>query len=438
MAGITVERHERPAGALEEAYAVPTSWVSATFDALRVRDYRVLWIGTVVSFLAFQMSSTAQSVVAFDLTRNNHAVGFVAFGQGISMLALTPFGGAVADRVSKRLLLLVAQATIGATMFAIGMLILTDSITVFFLAMASFITGMMFSFNGPTRTAYIAELVGPERRGNAMALTQVGMNATRIFGPFLVGGLLAWQLVGAAGTYFFMSGLFVFVMATLVQLPPSAGRRQAGSTVVGDIRLGVRHVMENPRLLQIVAAFWLVTMLGFPYFVVMPGFTKGVLHAGTAGFGLLVGVSAIGGLAMSLVVASMADSPRAPLLQALSSLLMGLALICTGLAPTFAIALVTMVFVGAGGSGFQTLNNTLALREASPVYFGRVMSLTMLAWSFNGLVGLPIGYLADAFGERAVISGMGVSVCGVVALMAVWRWRVPGGPAREGAAAYAE
>jgi MFS family permease len=388
----------------------------------------VLWIGTLLSFVAFMMSNTAQSIVAFDITGNNRAVGTVIFGQGVAMLALTPFGGAIADRVSKRFLLLVCQGSIGVSMFVIAVLIATDSITVFFLAAGAFVTGMMFSFLGPTRTAYIGQIVPEERRGNAIALTQVAMNFTRVFGPFAAAGLLAWELVGSAGTYFILAGLFVFVVVTLAQLPASRGI-QRHSSMLADVRLGFRHVRHNPRLLQIVIGFIIITVVGFPYMVLLPGFTQDALGTGKAGYGIMAGVSAIGGLIASLVVASLADSSKAVILQLFASLLLGVGLILTGVAPTFPIALLTMVLVGAGGSAFQTLNNSLALKEADPDYYGRVMSLMMMAWSFNGLIGLPIGIAADISGERTVLVGMGVAVCVFFAILSLWRLRLDSVPA---------
>jgi MFS family permease len=424
MAGVALEKDAQPEGAEPPSRYPGSGWVNSTFESLRIPSYRILWIGTLFSFVGFMMSMTAQNLVAFDLTGNNRAVGFVAFGQGIAMLALTPFGGAIADRVSKRFMLLICQGAIGIVMLVTGILIAADAITVFFLAAGAFVIGMMFSFLGPTRTAYLGEIVDEERMGNALALTQVGMNATRIFGPFAAGGLMAWALVGSAGTYFVMAGLFAVVVATLMKLPPSRGSRRR-SSMLRDIKLGLLHVRENPRLLQIVLGFIAVTVLGFPYMVVMPGFTQDVLGTGKAGFGIMIGVSAVGGLIASLVVAGLADSSKAPVLQLLASLVLGIALILTGLAPTFAVALVTMIVVGAGGSAFQTLNNSIALKEAHADYFGRVMSLMMLAWSFNGLISLPIGYLADVAGERAVLVAMGAGVCVIVVLLALWRTRLP-------------
>ena len=177
------------------------SWAASTFDAFRFPLYRVVWLGSFFAFMAFNMASTAQAVVAFDLTGSNHAVGWVAFGQGLAMFFLNPFGGAIADRFSKRLLLLIAQAVIGSVMLAIAVLLAFDAITIFYLALGSFIMGTMFSFLGPTRTALLGEYVEPERIGNAMALMQVGNNFARIGGPFLAGTLLALPLIGATGVY---------------------------------------------------------------------------------------------------------------------------------------------------------------------------------------------------------------------------------------------
>ncbi|MGH2602198.1 MAG: MFS transporter [Dehalococcoidia bacterium] len=395
-------------------------WVSSTFASLDLRHFRVLWIGTALSFIGFMMSSTAQNVVAFDLTGNNGAVGLVMFGQGMAMLILSPFGGALADRMSKRLLLLVCQSAIGLTMFATGVLIATGAITVLLLAAGAFVMGTMFSFLGPARQAYIGDLVAPERRGNAVALTQVAMNMTRVVGPFLAGGLLAWSAVGSAGTYFAMAALYVVVVATLMQLPPTRSTSAGRPGMLTEIAGGLRHIRENPRLTQLVVGFVLVTIVGFPYMTVLPGFATRDLDVGTAGYGVLLGVSALGGLIMSLAVASLADSARAPLVLLLSSAGIGVTLILTGLAPSFALALVTMFGVGGAVSGFQTLNNALALRETGPAYYGRVMSITMLAFSGTSLIALPIGMLADAIGERATLIMMGAGVCLAVGLLRMW------------------
>ena len=110
------------------------AWADSTLAAFQFPVYRIVWLGSFLAFLAFNVSSTAQSLVAFDLSGNNHAVGTVMFGQGVAMILLNPFGGAIADRFNKRLLILGAQSAIGVVILAIAILLATGQISIFWLA----------------------------------------------------------------------------------------------------------------------------------------------------------------------------------------------------------------------------------------------------------------------------------------------------------------
>jgi predicted MFS family arabinose efflux permease len=127
---------------------------------------------------------------------------------------------------------------------------------------------------------------------------------------------------------------------------------------------------------------------------------------------------------MSLVVASQADSSRASLYMTFSSFGLGICLILLGLAPTFALAIGAMILVGGCSSAFQTLNNAVALRRTTQSYLGRVVSLMFLAWGMMSLASLPIGFLGDLAGERAVLAGLGVALCVIVLLLALWERRI--------------
>jgi MFS family permease len=423
VARVTVERTEEME-ALERVGPART-WAANTFDAFSVPTYRVIWLGTILAFVAFNMAMTAQGVVAYDLTGSNRAVGSVVFGQGVAMLILNPFGGAIADRFSKRLLILIAQVVIGSVMLATAILIATDNISILFLAAGAFIVGSMFSFLGPTRMSLLGEIVTGERIGNAMALIQVGGNFARIGGPFVAGALLAWSVVGSAGTYFLIASIFILVIATLYGIPDSPPRANRNQTnVLQDVRSGFRYLASQPRLLHSVVSFHLVTILGLSYIVLMPGFAKDVLDAGTAGLGILFGVAAAGGFIMSVIVASLADSRRAPALLTVSSFALGIGLILTSLAPTFGVAIVVMIFVGASSSAFQTLNNAIALKRSSQEYLGRVTGLMFLAWGLMSLTGLPVGFLADLAGERAMFAALGIALCCAVLALALWERRL--------------
>ncbi len=149
----------------------------------------MLWLGTLTSFF---MATVVNSVVAFELAGSNRAVGTVIFAQGLSMFAFGPVGGALADRWPKRRVVAIGQTATGVVFAALGALLVAQSIAIAHLAIGSFAIGMCFAFIGPARQALVGEIVPPERRGNATALALVANNASRIGGPAVAGGLLAW------------------------------------------------------------------------------------------------------------------------------------------------------------------------------------------------------------------------------------------------------
>jgi MFS family permease len=406
-------------------------WANTTLAAFQFPVFRIVWWGSFIGFLAFNMSGVAQGVIAYDLTGNNRAVGTVMFGQGLAMLLLNPFGGAIADRFNKRFLIITTQTVIGAVILATAMLLLTGHISIAWLAVGSFTTGAMFAVLGPTRTALLADAVSSTHIGNAMALLQVGGNFGRICAPFLAGALLSIAFLGSAGTYFIIASLFIVVLLTMSQIPSSPARADRTTSVLDDVRQGLSYARGNARLLHSLVGYYCITALGYSFWVVMPGLIKGDLQSGTASLGAVLGVTAGGGLVGSIIVASLADSPRARNYLRVSSLLAATMLALAGFAPSLAVLMVTMAFMGAGISAFQTLNNSVALRQTDPAYYGRIMGLMQIAWGLINLFSLPTGVVADLIGERGVLTGAGVILLCLLLLMSLWERRID---AREAAA----
>jgi MFS family permease len=397
-----------------------SSWFRRTFSSLSNPNYRRLWLGTSVAFLAFMMSSIVQSIVAFDLTGKNGAVGVVALGMGIATIVISPFGGVIADRVSKRRLVLIGQIIIGVNFLLVGLLIVTDNITIALLAGSTFVMGAVFAFIGPARQAWIGELVEGPELGNAIAMQQVGMTGTRVVGPLLVAVLVAIPFIGTGGTYLVMSGFFAYVIFTLTQLPPTQARPTGGKSILGDFKLGFTHIASRPRLALLVTMFMGVIMFGFSYQVVLPGLLENELGRDADNMGYLFFAGAISGLVVTLGVASKASGPNAWKMMLAGAFVLGICLALTALSQNFWQAMVMMFISGAGASAFQLLNNSLIMQEADQAYYGRVMSLTMMAWGLNGLVGFPFGLLADGIGERQTIFIMAmlvIAVTGVATLL---------------------
>jgi MFS family permease len=364
---------------------------------------------------------TTQGFVAYDLTGNSRAVGWVQFGQGIAMLLINPIGGAIADRLSKRFLLIFTAFALSATTFGVAALTFTDQLNVFFLSVAAFAGGTLFAVLVPARTAFMADAVGTALRGNAIALNQVGNNAARIVGPFLAAALLSWHALGYGGIFVVVGCSYLFIAIASFRLPPTtANPRRNRTGVLADMRSGVRYVAASPRLSPLLVCFIAVIALAQPYNTLLPAFATDVLDAGPGGYGIAFGVAAAGGLFVSIIVASASDSPRADLLLFGSTFAFGVSLFIMGFVPSFALLLPAIALVGGFSSGFQVLNNSITMRESDLGYLGRIQSLMMIAFSLTGIMSLPMGALADQLGERTVLHLMGIEVILVGFVMVTW------------------
>jgi MFS family permease len=408
---------------------VSSNWFTTTFAALSVRPFRILWFGTVSSFIAFFMSTVVQSVVAFDLVGTNTAVGTVVFGQGMSMLVLGSLGGALADRWPKRRVIVVGQLVAASVFATIAVLLWVDRLHIIHLALGSFMMGAAFAFLGPARQALVVDLVPEERRGNAMAINNVANTGSRVVGPVIAGALLGWPIAGATGAYTAMALLYILSAMSTAWLPKSIVRVDARERhVLGDITDGLGYVWRHRRLRLTLIFFVSTTLVGFPHVTVLPGLLENSLGRESSDVTLLYLASAVGALAASVTVARFADSSLAVPIYSSLGLAFGIGLLGLANSPSFDWALFAMLTIGAANGGFQALNSAVVARESEPQFIGRVMSLALLAFAGFGLMALPLGALADAIGERATLMGMGLSV---VALSIAFGTALAGDDARR-------
>jgi MFS family permease len=391
---------------------------TGSFAALAIRNYRMLFAGTLASFTGFFISTVVQGVVAFELEGSNTAVGGVIFGQGIGMLLSGPMGGAFADRLPKRRVLATCQ-TFSATCFAaIGALYANGLLEIEHLVLNGFFVGCSFGFIGPTRQALVVDLVPPPLLGNAMALTTVANTMSRVSGPLLAGILLAATWAGPAVAYFTMAGLYLVSAALLLTLPRSVVRANVGEThVLQDLTAGLQYTWQNVRLRHLLFFFLGVMLIGFPHVTLIPGLLENQLGHPAEDLTRFAFMSAVGALGASLTVARYADSSEATRLYGWLAIGFGAALVLLAGMPDFVLAVASMLVVGAASGGFQALHGAVIARETDPEYMGRVMSVSMLSFSGFSLSALPLGLLADLFGERWVLLGMGVGVMGVATFM---------------------
>jgi MFS family permease len=397
---------------------------TSTFASLAVLPYRRLFLSGLIAFLAVQSQVIARGWLANELTGTNSGLGGVYMAFGLPMLIATPFGGVVADRVSKRVVMASCQLGMAITSAWIGFGVAFEFVEYWMLLVASAVQALAFAFLGPARMAMTGQLVGRDLLPNAIVLGQMSMSTTRVLGPAVAGIGIGIAWIGTSGVYFMSAALSVIAFAVTLRLPPGGPTNVPTRSATTEFRDGLRYVRRHRDVALLIVTSFLVVMIGFPYLAFLPRVAESIFDRGAAAYGTMSAISAVGAVGMSLFVAGRAGGAHARRIQTASGFAFGGGLVVLAVAPNFASALVAVLIVGAAAAGFQSMNNSLVLALSDFEYHGRIQSLMLLSFSGFGMAALPLGHLADRIGLRQTLAGMGVLT--LVCMTGYWLARRPG------------
>ena len=424
MAGPAMGAPGRPGAGAAMGQSRPS--MRKALEVFQYRHYRFLWASSTFSFTGMQMQQVARALLAWELTESFAASGAIALSFGLPMLLFALVGGSLADRMEKRNLTLMTQASTGLLALLTAVMVATDTITFEILFIIGLVQGTFFAFGMPARMPLMAEVVGPSNVMSAIAMSNAAMNFTRLFGPAIAGVLVA--VSGIAMAYFVMAGLYVFSTALLLMVPTGlsavarAQREAAGGGAAGpmgrsrpqgsmlkEIGGGLHYVWTTPRLRLLIGMMFIITLFAMPYVILLAGYVQEDLGRSRADFGWLQSISGVGALFASLAVATLTDFNRKPLVQWITGVAsgVGMLLLAWPLGLGYAGVILAVIVLGAATTGYQTLNNTMVMGESDPEYYGRVMSINMLTFSVMPLMSAPLGVLADVITAEATFALMG-------------------------------
>jgi MFS family permease len=394
------------------------------FRALRHPNYRLFFAGQLVSLIGTWMQSVAQAWLVYRLTGSAVLLGTVGFASQIPVFLLSPIGGVMADRRSRRQVLLATQSFSMLLALTLALLTLSGQIQVWHVLTLAALLGITNGFDIPARQAFVVELVGRQDLVNAIALNSSAFNGARIVGPAVAGVVVA--AVGE-GWCFFANGVsYVAVLASLLalRLPPRESPAAGGAGPLEQILEGWRFVARTAPIRALLLLLGLVSLTGMPYAVLMPVIAEDVLHSGPSGLGLLMGASGTGALAGALVLARRTSLRGLGTWVASAALAFGVALIVFSFSRQFWLSVVLLLPVGFAMLLQMSSSNTLIQSMVPDELRGRVMSAySMMFMGMAPLGALLAGGLAETVGAPATIA-IGGAVCVVGAL--VFRSRLPG------------
>jgi MFS family permease len=400
---------------------------SATFESLRVRNYRLYFLGQLVSLAGTWMQQVAQAWLVLQLTGSGTALGLVVALQYLPVLLLGAWGGVVADRLPKRPVLIATQAAGGAIALVLGFLVAADAVELWMVYVLAALLGVVTAFDNPVRQTFVLEMVGPERLGNAISLNSVMVNLARVVGPGIAGILIAtW---GLSVCFLLNAASYAAVIAALAWMRRSELRPTARTPERGGLRDGLRYVRRTPTLLVPLIVMAVVGTLAYEFQVTLPLLAERTFDGGPGTYGSMSALQGAGAVLGGLAVAGRRrDSPTA---LATAAILFGALVLVVAASPSLTFALVALVPMGAASIAFISIASTTLQLTTEPAMRGRVMALWSVAMIGSTPIGGPVvGWVGEELGPRValVIGGVAAVGAGLIAGPVLARVRAAAGP----------
>ena len=391
-------------------------YLRRTFESLHNGNYRLYFFGQGVSVIGNWMQKVAQVWLVLELTGSGTLLGVTAGLQQLPTLLLTPWGGLLADRVSRRKILLWTQSASAVPALVLGVLSLLGAVTIWQIMLLALLLGTIESVDKPARHIFVGDLVDREHLMNAVALNNTLQNAGKVVGPAIAGILIS--TVGVSATFLLNALSFLAVVAVLLRIRVSRLQRQEVSTRQrGQLREGLRYLRDTPELKGPLILMTVTGLLAYEWTVSLPLLAHDTFGGDASVVGLFftaMGAGAVfGGLAMA---GALRATPKALILF---GLILSVVMAATAMAPTTSFALAALFVLGAVSVTFRALASSHIQLTSDPEMRGRMIAVLIVAMGGSTPIGGPlIGWIAEQFGARTAL-GVGAAGTAVSAVCTV-------------------
>jgi MFS family permease len=375
--------------------------LSHAWRALRHRNFKLYFFGQTISMTGNWMTRLATTWLVYHLTHSALLLGVVSFAGQIVSFALGPFAGVWVERLPRRKLLVWTQAAAAVQSLALAALTLAHVITLWEIIALTALQGLINAFDMPGRQSFLVQMVDDRNDlSNAIAINSSMANGARLVGPAIAG-----LVIGAFGEgwCFLMDGVSYFAVIAsllLMRVKPFEPRRNAAS-MLDQMREGWDYVRTFRPIRSILLLFSLISLMGYPYAVLMPVFAAQVLHGGAYTLGWLTAASGIGALVSALSLAFRKSVVGLTRMLQIASATLGCALILFGMSHVLWLSLVLMVFAGFGLMQGAAASNTIiqslvpedkrarAMSYYTMAFFGAAPFGSLLAGTLAHRIGAP-------------------------------------------------
>lgn len=359
------------------------------------------------------MQIVSGSLLMYRLTGSEALLGTLALATGLPMIIFSLYGGAVADRIQKKQILmwcLIVSAIISlcvALALETGHLSRENTGSWWILMISALFHGITMGLLMPARQAIIPEIVNRELVMNAVALNLLGFNVFGLLAPGIAGFMI--EAFDFKSVYYTMTALNLCGAACMLFLPNTGIIAAHSGKIMSDIKKGLKYIRQDTTVLLVLIFTLSGMILSMPYIQLLPIFVDDILGVGSTGMGMLMSVSGAGAMVGSLIIASLPNKKRGTILIA-SGFISGLGLIIFAFSSSWPLSLAFMVFIGLGHSVRSAIGGALLQSYTKPEYMGRVMSILMTQIGLGSVCAFIGGLLAEVVAVQWVIGVLAMAL----------------------------
>jgi len=370
-----------------------------TFAALKHRNYRLWFWGQMVSLFGTWMQATAQGFLVYQLTQSSAFLGYVGFAFGVPSWLFMMYGGVIADRISKRKLLIITQSIMMILAFILTALVFTGAVKAWHILVLALGLGTANAFDAPSRLAFISEMVDREDLTNAIALNATIFNSALVVGPAIAG--IVYAAFGP-GWCFAVNGIsFIAVILALaaMRLTPTIVASQRESTL-SALKAGINYVYHQPIILALIGLVATTSLFGMSLGTLLPAWSVKILNGDATTNGLLFSARGVGSLSGAWVIASLGYAKYRGKLISAGSFFFPIFIAFFALVHWLPLSLFLMAFIGIGSIMVVNLSNAMIQSLVPDALRGRVMGVYSTVFMGSMPVGaILLGTIAEHAGE---------------------------------------
>lgn len=384
--------------------------ITDSFPALEHRNFRLFWLGQMVSLIGTWMQNIGQGWLVLELTNSSFLLGLISAVQFLPMMLFSLFAGVIVDRFPKRKLILFTQSSFAVTSFILATLTALKVINYWEILILALINGFLNTIDVPARQSFIIDLVGKKDLMNAIALNSAVFNAARIIGPAIAGILIG--KLGYAICFYLNSASFIAVIIGLILITVEGVTpklKDAKTRIIEDLKDGMTYIKNMPVILHTILMIAVLSTFSMNFNVLVPVFTKNVLHREATGYGLLMSAMGIGALIDALTLASISKRGVKPVYLFAGGIGLGLFQILIGIQNSYTLTAFLLALSGWFMVTFTSSANTTIQINSADEFRGRVMSVYSLVFGGVTPIGsMYAGTLSQRFGPHItfIVSGV--------------------------------